>query len=161
MKICDIKCDGVEVEITDAGGCQKHRRGDKTKLADSTPDGLCSHAYHVVYPYVLTLQNRGWFTWVRRDDGVIVQCPHPKGLIMKVRLNKRRLPEVNVEAVKARECPLHKEGDVFTVDDSVKLCPRLFDVAYAGTRACTKPPKKPVKFYCPNADGVVFELRPD
>jgi uncharacterized repeat protein (TIGR04076 family) len=132
-----------------------HKVGDKRKLSDFTPDGLCVHAFHIAHPYVLTLRNKGWFRWVKDGEGVIAQCPHPRGVVMEIKSGKKGDFTVTIKVIDKRDCPKHEKGDVFIVDDSTKLCPRIFDVAYGYSQKLTKP----LKLYCPNSSGVIFKLR--
>jgi len=50
---------------------------------------ICPFAEHAFFPYWLTLVEDGWFDWVEKGDGVIVQCPNPKGIVAK--LYKRKI----------------------------------------------------------------------
>ena len=154
MNICEIDCSNIEIEIEEYGICTIHKAGNKTNLCDSTPGDLCVHAFHIAHPYVFTLRNKGWFRWVRDGGGVIVQCPHPKGVVMEIKPEKTVESSVKVNVVEKRECPKHEKGEVFIVDDSMKICPRVFDIAYGYSQRL----KKPLKLYCPNPKGVVFKL---
>ena len=48
---------------------------------DAFPQKMCPYAFHAVFPYYLTLINGGWFSWVSKGEGVIVQCSNPHGSV--------------------------------------------------------------------------------
>lgn len=153
--MCEIDCRDIEIEIKECGICSIHTSGNKKILGDSLLGNLCVHAFHIAHPYVFTLRNKGWFRWVNDWEGVIAQCPHPKGVVMEIKPKKKGESTVTINVIDKRECPKHEKGDVFIVDDSMKICPRVFDIAYGYSQRL----KKPLKLYCPNPKGVVFKLK--
>lgn len=50
---------------------------------------ICPFAWHSFFPYWLTFIKDGWFDWVKKGGGVIVQCPNPKGIVAKLYKRKR------------------------------------------------------------------------
>jgi len=125
----------VRIQKTN-GSCRYHKKvGEELDFEYATPSNLCMHAFHVVYPYYLTLLNGGWFRWVGHDKGVVVQCPNPNcSLVMQI--GRRQTVEgatIVVEVIGRKgECPRgHRIGQLFDVkESSLRLCPRLFDAIY-------------------------------
>lgn len=118
----------INLGVSDCPWCHNFKKAYSE--SEFLPQGLCLLAFHAVYPYYLTLANGGWFRWVRPKDGVIVQCPNPKGALeMKVFCcNSKK--EVRVEVLQARgECPKgHHKGDIFVLGpDRFKFCPKALD----------------------------------
>jgi len=155
MSLCDIYMGDIEVDVTEINSCPMHRIGGRRKLSDFAPDGLCVHAFHMAHPYVFTLRNKGWFRWVKDGEGVIAQCPHPRGVVMEIKPAEGNESTVLIKLIDGRECPKHKAGESFEVRESSRHCPILFDVAYG--RALKL--EREEKLFCPNARGVVFKLR--
>ena len=73
---------------------------------------LCIHALHAIYPYYVALTQGSWFRWVKKNDGIIVQCPSAdNNIVMKV---FKRQDGIRVKIIDVRgTCPLHKEGETF------------------------------------------------
>ena len=115
----------VDLNISNCPWCPNFKK--VYSESELSPQGLCLLAFHAIYPYYLTLTNGGWFRWVKPKDGVIVQCPNPKGALeMKVFLNNSD-NTVRIEILQARgNCPKgHKKGDVFVLrPDTFKFCPK-------------------------------------
>jgi len=98
-----------------------HKQGDCFTLEEHLPDGLCPLAFYSAYPYYLTLIHEGIFEWVRKGDNVKVECPRADGIMMEIKLvKKRRLGngEVHVSIIKNKgSCPKrYHEGDTFVFD---------------------------------------------
>ena len=93
------------------------RQGDsQNRVQDILPKGFCPLAFHSVYPYILTLNNRGWFNWVNYEEHVIVNCPHPQGVAMYVKGSyEEPSREVEIEVMKKSDaCSLeYRVGDRF------------------------------------------------
>jgi len=73
---------------------------------------ICPALYHTIYPYALTIIEGGWFTWAKQT--IIVQCP--KGNVW-VNISKD-----NIIVNRARDCPMHKEQDVFLFSEFISDC---------------------------------------
>lgn len=96
------------------------------------PNNLCILAFHSIYPYLLTLTNKGWFNWVSHREQVIVNCPSIYGISMYVK-SSSHTDENSCEAKIMRtrgDCPNgHQLGEtfLFNFDPNNKLKYELLD----------------------------------
>lgn len=132
---CCSNYDDVLITLESVQGkCEHHlKKGAKFSVKDLVPGGLCVHAYNVAFPYCNTLLKKGWFLWVKENDGVIAQCPNPDcSLVMKIK--KREGGVVGIEVIEIRgDCPnKHKVCEVFELNPKkMKICPEIFPAVYA------------------------------
>ncbi len=64
--------------ISQKGVCQAgHRVGDEFIIGQETPAGMCSWAFHTLFPFAEVLQFGGSFPWEEDKDKTIVACPDP------------------------------------------------------------------------------------
>ncbi|MFH1721843.1 MAG: TIGR04076 family protein [Candidatus Altiarchaeota archaeon] len=128
-----------------------HKKGDKFSTKDMVPVDMCAHAYHVAIPYIHTMMNHGWMRWVRKGDGVIVQCPsHEENMVVKI---KKPKDNIVLEVFQVRgKCRFgHVVGQRFEItSDKVKVCPKIFDITYP----YSENQEKLDFLYCPKPDGV-------
>lgn len=75
---------------------------------------MCPALFHTVYPYAFTMNNGGWFSWVKPDDGVIVQCPEG---VTRVKIFKREIKVIEVKG----KCQRHEPGDLFLLEEFVPV----------------------------------------
>jgi uncharacterized repeat protein (TIGR04076 family) len=62
--------------ISQRGTCEAgHRVGDEFVIGQKTPPGLCSWAFHTLFPFVEVLQFGGAFPWEEDPDKATVACP--------------------------------------------------------------------------------------
>lgn len=143
----------MKVVVCEKGGeCKfNHNIGDKFKISEMGPKGLCVHAYHAVLPYIHTMTNEGWMRWVAKDDGVIVQCPrHDKNMVLKV---KKPGEDILLEVFQVRgSCSNnHKVGEKYVLEkDTLTVCPKVFDLAYS----CCFSKNKHLELCCPKPEGI-------
>jgi len=93
----------------------------KNKLKNS----ICPFAWHAFFPYWLTYIQDGWFDWVKKGDGVIVQCPNSKGIVAKIfKRKKRGTITVEVEIIDNKgDCSWEWEiGDRFFLPEKPDKC---------------------------------------
>ncbi len=64
--------------ISQKGHCAMgHKVGDRFVMADKTPSGMCSWAFHSLFPFLTVLQFGGSFPWENDRDKTTVACPDP------------------------------------------------------------------------------------
>ncbi len=64
--------------ISQKGTCQAgHKVGDEFVLRQITPPGLCSWAFHALFPFAQVLEFGGSFPWEKDPDKAMVACPDP------------------------------------------------------------------------------------
>src|SRR3989344_4865038 len=105
-----------DVQIKVVGGmCEKcNITGKKISLNQIKPEGMCMHAFHVLFPYILTFKKDGSFSWTHNKDDVEVQCPNPSvGVNMELCKLDNKNFEVKINKIKG-VCPnKYNVGDVF------------------------------------------------
>jgi uncharacterized repeat protein (TIGR04076 family) len=58
------------------GTCEAgHRLGDEFVIGETTPQGLCSWAFHTLFPFAEVLRYGGSFPWETDQDTATVACP--------------------------------------------------------------------------------------
>jgi uncharacterized repeat protein (TIGR04076 family) len=58
------------------GSCEAgHRLGDEFVIGEITPPGLCSWAFHALFPFAEVLRYGGSFPWETDPDTATVACP--------------------------------------------------------------------------------------
>jgi uncharacterized repeat protein (TIGR04076 family) len=58
------------------GACEAgHRTGDEFVIGETTPQGLCSWAFHTLFPFAEVLRYGGSFPWETDRDTATVACP--------------------------------------------------------------------------------------
>ena len=68
----------------------------------------CPALFHAIYPYVMTITEGGWFTWVKRNGGVVVGCPEGR-VLAKIYHEKIEL--------KVKSCPRHKNDEILLLSE--------------------------------------------
>ncbi len=64
--------------ISQKGHCDAgHKVGDEFIIGEITPPGMCSHAYHSIFPMAQVLQFGGSFPWEKDPDRATSACPDP------------------------------------------------------------------------------------
>ena len=64
--------------VSQKGRCVAgHKVGDEFDIGDLTPAGMCSYAFHSIYPFATVLQFGGAFPWEEDPDKATVACPDP------------------------------------------------------------------------------------
>jgi uncharacterized repeat protein (TIGR04076 family) len=64
--------------ISQKGTCEAgHKVGDEFVIGRGTPPGMCSWAFHILFPFAEVLQFGGSFPWEKDPDRAIVACPDP------------------------------------------------------------------------------------
>ena len=62
--------------ISQKGTCEAgHKIGDEFIIGQETPDGMCSWAFHTIFPFAQVLQFGGSFPWEKDPDKATVACP--------------------------------------------------------------------------------------
>lgn len=51
---------------------------------------FCPLLVYSLKPYFLTLINNGKFSWVKKDQPVIVHCPYPKGIAVGINYQNQK-----------------------------------------------------------------------
>jgi uncharacterized repeat protein (TIGR04076 family) len=58
------------------GSCEAgHKLGDEFVIGETTPQGLCSWAFHTLFPFAEVLRYGGSFPWETDKDTATVACP--------------------------------------------------------------------------------------
>jgi uncharacterized repeat protein (TIGR04076 family) len=64
--------------ISQKGKCEAgHKIGDKFRIADKTPAGMCAWAFYTLFPFISALMFGGAFPWEEDKDKATVACPDP------------------------------------------------------------------------------------
>lgn len=64
--------------ISQKGTCAAgHKVGDEFIIGESTPQGMCSGAFYIIYPFAAVLRFGGSFPWEETPGKTIVACPDP------------------------------------------------------------------------------------
>jgi uncharacterized repeat protein (TIGR04076 family) len=64
--------------ISQRGTCSAgHKVGDEFAMGQKTPEGMCSWAFHTLFPCAETLEFGGSFPWESNPDKAQVACPDP------------------------------------------------------------------------------------
>ena len=62
--------------ISQQGTCVAgHRVGDEFVMGQTTPAGMCSWAFYVLFPFAETLQFGGEFPWEGQRGRAVAACP--------------------------------------------------------------------------------------
>ena len=63
--------------VSKKGACEAgHKVGDEFVIGNITPTGMCSWAFHAIFPFVTVLQFGGSFPWENDADKVAnIACP--------------------------------------------------------------------------------------
>ena len=62
--------------ISQEGTCSAgHSVGDEFVISEITPGGMCSYAFHALFPFTTVLQVGGAFPWESDPDKAVVACP--------------------------------------------------------------------------------------
>ncbi|MBF0247641.1 MAG: TIGR04076 family protein [Alphaproteobacteria bacterium] len=127
-----------------SGGCKYHRTvGERFRLQDLAPEGLCLHAYFTAYPYILGMLHKVEFDWMKDNpDHVYAQCPalsSPRILDIhrEIDAEGRFHVRVSVDGINDAvdipgaircDCP-HGGGETFEVNqgDGNGFCPAAFN----------------------------------
>lgn len=120
-KIENIKIKVLQVE----GSCKKcYKIGKVFNLKDIIPCNLCHYAFYIIYPYYLTLHNKGWFPWVKKDKEVKIHCPNPEGITIGVSKKKDNEKKIFVRILtqKGKCFRRYKKGDKFEITESNSFC---------------------------------------
>ncbi len=72
------QCEVVARVTSQQGTCAAgHRVGDEFAIGDNTPAGMCSWAFHTIFPFATVFQFGGSFPWEDDRDKTTVACPDP------------------------------------------------------------------------------------
>jgi uncharacterized repeat protein (TIGR04076 family) len=78
----------MPVRITvKSGKCQGniHKIGQEFIVGETTPAGMCTGAWDVIFPYFLTLLCGGSFSWEKEKGTANIHCPDPKGITLELK----------------------------------------------------------------------------
>ncbi|MFP3879583.1 MAG: TIGR04076 family protein [Dehalococcoidia bacterium] len=76
--------------ISQRGVCEAgHRVGDEFVVGQKTVPGLCSWAFHTLFPFVEVLQFGGSFPWEEDPNRATVACPDSENPVV---FELRRVP---------------------------------------------------------------------
>ncbi len=64
--------------------------GDEFIIGDTTPQNMCSWAFHTLFPFYSVLKYGGNFPWEKDPDKTVVACPDP-GNIVHFELRRERV----------------------------------------------------------------------
>ena len=69
--------------ISQKGTCAAgHKVGDEFVIGEEIPAGVCSWAFHTLFPFVEVLQFGGSFPWESDPDRATVACPDPENPVV-------------------------------------------------------------------------------
>lgn len=79
--------------VSQRGHCEAgHRLGDEFVIGQTTPPGMCSWAFHAVFPFSQVLQFDGAFPWEPDRDTARVACPDADNPVV-FELRREQVPE--------------------------------------------------------------------
>ncbi len=62
--------------VSQKGSCEAgHKVGDEFVIAQKTPAGMCSWAFHALFPFAEVLEFGGSFPWEDTPDVATAACP--------------------------------------------------------------------------------------
>ncbi len=136
--MCDLNKpkNAVTVKVVSIKGkCKYHKIiGQEYNLEQIAPSSMCLDAFHVVYPYGLSLTYGASFSWMEDKDSVIAQCPNKSNTvtfkIRRIRLTEKKVRiEIEVIDTKGGCRKKHRIGDKFIMNlgDFPEICPAAFD----------------------------------
>ena len=69
----------IKAKVTSQKGtCEAgHKIGDEVVIGHHTPSGVCSFAFHTIFPFAEVLQFGGSFPWEEDANKTTVACPDP------------------------------------------------------------------------------------
>lgn len=78
------------VVVSQKGTCSAgHKVGDRFVIGQKTPDGLCSWAFSVLFPFAEVLEFGGSFPWEKDPNRARVACPDPDNpVVFEIRRSK-------------------------------------------------------------------------
>jgi uncharacterized repeat protein (TIGR04076 family) len=69
--------------ISRKGSCDaQHKIGDEFVIGEQTPSGLCSHAFHSLFPCAEVLRFGGSLLWEQDPNKTTVACPDPENAVV-------------------------------------------------------------------------------
>lgn len=69
--------------VSQKGACEAgHKLGDEFEIGQTTPEGLCSWAFMVLFPFAEPLQFGSSFPWEKDPDKARVACPDPNNPVV-------------------------------------------------------------------------------
>ncbi len=79
--------------VSQRGRCEAgHRLGDEFVIGQTTPQGMCSWAFHALFPFSQVLQFDGTFPWEPDRDTARVACPDADNPVV-FELRREQVPE--------------------------------------------------------------------
>ncbi|OGO03645.1 MAG: hypothetical protein A2Y72_06720 [Chloroflexi bacterium RBG_13_53_26] len=64
--------------ISQKGTCAAgHQVGDEFSIGETTPSGMCSWAFHALFPFAEVLKYGGSFPWEDDPGKATIACPDP------------------------------------------------------------------------------------
>jgi uncharacterized repeat protein (TIGR04076 family) len=70
--------DVIAKVISQKGTCEaRHKVGDEFVIGEGVPPGLCSWAFHSIFPCAEVLRFGGSFPWEQDRNKTTVACPDP------------------------------------------------------------------------------------
>ena len=70
--------DVIAKVVSQKGRCEAcHKVGDEFTVGQKTPAGMCSWAFHSLFPFAEALAFGGSFPWETEPGTAIVACPDP------------------------------------------------------------------------------------
>jgi uncharacterized repeat protein (TIGR04076 family) len=76
--------------ISQKGTCAAgHKLGDEFTIGQTTPEGMCSWAFHTLFPFAEVIQFGGNFPWEKDPNKTTVVCPDPENPVV---FELRRVP---------------------------------------------------------------------
>lgn len=64
--------------VSQKGTCEAaHKVGDEFVISQKTPPGMCSWAFHALFPFAEVLEFGGSFPWEAKRGTATVACPDP------------------------------------------------------------------------------------
>jgi len=69
--------------VSKKGSCEAgHEVGDEFVIGQATPPGMCSWAFHALFPFAEVIQFGGSFPWEAKPGTATVACPDASAAVV-------------------------------------------------------------------------------
>lgn len=141
MNICE-QINDVKVEVLRVVGKCHFKKGYEFPYHYVN----CIWLYQTIYPYHRTFADKGMFSWIKEEEGVLCHCPKPEGLKFAVLPEDR--PFLQLMIKDKGVCPLDYENEEYRCH-GIPFCYRAFYILLPYIYDCSVN-KKDYKVTCPD-----------
>jgi len=125
MKICNFTQIRYKIEAI-AGLCPYHKEKEIFDFAKSTDGKQCPAFLHLLYPYLFTFKNNGWFKWMREKNKVVITCPGDENKCTAEIFYKNNPKRFFINIIEmSGKCRFYQKDSVYEIPVD-KFCFKLF-----------------------------------